>query len=68
MGKMKEYVMERSKDWCCDGINLCIDCHYHEETSHYYGRWKPTIQTWYNKGQKKVKKIKQKTTKTKIPF
>ena len=67
MGKMKEYKMDRGYD-CCDGINLCIDCHYHEETSHYYGKWKPTIETWYKRICKKVVRIKQKSLKTKIPF
>ena len=68
MGKVKEYIMERSVDWCCDGIDLCIDCHYHEDTAHYSKRWKPTLETWYNKIIKKAKRIKQKTIKTKIPF
>ncbi len=68
MGKVKEYMMDRSRDWCCDGINMCIDCHYHEDTAHYSKRWKPTLETWYNRITKKAKRIKQKTIKTKIPF
>ena len=69
MGKMKEYKMDRGYD-CCDGINLCIDCHYHEETSKYYGKWKPTLKSWYNKTQKKATKIIKslKTKKIEIPF
>ena len=68
MGKMKEYAQERGYLGCCDGINLCMDCQYHVQTSKYYGKWKHTLETWYNRICKKVVRIKQKTTKTKIPF
>ena len=68
MAKMKEYAQERGYLGCCNGIDLCMDCQYHVETSKYYGKWKPTLETWYNRICKKVVRIKQKTTKTKIPF
>ena len=68
MAKMKEYALEREYLGCCNGDPYCIDCHYAVETSKYYGKWKPTLETWYNRIIKKAKRIKQKTIKTKIPF
>ena len=65
---MKEYAQERGYLGCCDGITLCMDCQYYVETSHIYKKYRPRIETWYNRICKKVVRIKQKTTKTKIPF
>ena len=46
---MKEYAQERGYLGCCDGINLCMDCQYHVQTSKYYGKWKPPLEPWYNR-------------------
>ena len=71
MGKMKEYAQERGYLGCCDGINLCMDCQYHAETSHIYKKYRPSLKSWYNKSQKKAQKIRDyfnKKKKVEIPF
>ena len=68
MGKMKEYAQDRGYLGCCDGINVCLDCDYAQQTSHYFYKFRPKLETWYNRIIKKSKKIKQKTRKMEVPF
>ena len=58
MSKIKEYARERGYSACCNGITLCFECQYHEETSHLYKKYRPRIETWYNKSQKSAQRIR----------
>ncbi len=75
MSKMKDYAMGKKHEWCCDGINLCVDCDYYFSTNHIYYKYRPSIRTWYNKTTSKAEekireyfKKKKKKEKVEIPF
>jgi len=75
MGKMKNTIPE---NYVCNHYceEICMECQYSMETAHYPKRWRPTMQTWYNRVSKKAeekireyfKKQEKKKKKVEIPF
>ena len=71
----KEHLIDRGYD-CCDGVTLCLDCDYYISTSHYHPKYRPRMETWYQKETKKTeekireyfKKQEKKKKKVEIPF
>lgn len=55
MGRMKETIPE---NYVCTNYceEICIECQYSMETAHIPKKWRPRIETWYNKGLKRGSK------------
>ena len=58
MSKMKSHAEDLGYIGCCDGIEMCFECHYHEETSHIFYKYRPRIESWYKKIVTRKKKLK----------
>ena len=52
MSKMKNTIPE---NYVCENYckEICFECHYAQETSHIYYKYRPSIESWYNKITKK---------------
>ena len=55
MGRMKETI---PTNYVCNNYceEICVECQYSMETAHIQKKWRPRIETWYNKGLKRGSK------------